>query len=100
MRIEKLRELIKKENFRCIEIHDRINDDIVFAFMTKEDNITINITYNRDEEGIFGFSHANIVQGSFDFYGDYVESMLMCGQCSYIKHFRGHKLVYYYHKEK
>ena len=99
MHIDDLRKLIKKEDFRCMEIHDRLNNDIIFVFMTKGDKVTINVTYNRDVDGFFGFSHLNEVQVSFEFYKGYVESTLICGQCSSIKYHRGRKLVDYYHED-
>jgi hypothetical protein len=93
MRIEDFRKLIEDYNFRALEIHDQSNGEIIFRIMTDNADKTIGVTYDRDEDGILGFSKANIIQGSFDFSFGYIEAMLLCGQCSYIKHYRGNEVV-------
>lgn len=93
MRIEEFRKLIEDNDFRALEIHDQSNGEIIFRIMTDNANKTISVIYDRDEDGILGFSKANIIQGSFDSSFGYIEAMMCCGQCSYIKHYRGSEVV-------
>jgi hypothetical protein len=93
MHIEKFRQMIIEHDFRCLEIHDRLSNEVLFRIMTDDSNKTIGVNYNRDECGILGFDKASIIQGNFDFSFGYIESMLLCGQCSYIKYYRGSEVV-------
>lgn len=91
--IENLRKFIKDEHFRCVEIHDKAGDMIIFSFMTNEEKKTVNVVYNVHKDGTIVFDKAHIVNGTFEYSLDYLEPMLVCAQCTYIKHYCGDRIV-------
>ena len=91
--IENFRKFIKDEHFRCVEIHDKAGDIIIFAFMTNEEKKTVHVVYNVRKDGSIVFDKAHIVTGNLEYSLDYLESMLMCAQCTYIKHYCGDRIV-------
>ena len=98
--IDNFRKFIKENDFRCIEVIDRSTKEIRFVFMVEGDKTHVTVTFNRDADGFLCFSEADIVQGGFDFHFAYLESMLLIGQCSYIKHYRGNRVVDFSRFEK
>lgn len=94
MDLEEFRKFVETEGFHCIEIHDNAANNITFNFEVEGDKKTVCVTYDKKNvDGIYSFAKANIVIGGFNFYFGYVESMLINGQCSYVKHYRGEKVV-------
>ena len=94
MDLEEFRKFVEAEGFHCVEVHDNAQDNITFNFEVEGDEETVCVTYDKKNiNGIYSFAKANIVIGRFNFYCAYVESMLINGQCSYIKHYRGERVV-------
>ena len=94
MDLEEFRKFVEVEGFHCVEMHDNAQDDITFNFEVEGDKETVCVTYDKKNvDEIYSFAKANIVIGSFNFYCCCVESMLINGQFSYIKHYRGERVV-------
>lgn len=101
MEINEFRRFIEAEGFHCVEIHDNASGEVTFNFEVEGDKETVCVTYDtKNADGYLSFSKANIVMGGFGFYAAYVESMLINGQCSYITHYRGERVVDFSHYEK
>lgn len=98
--IDDFRKFIENEGFRCIEIHYKLTKTILFSFMVEGDEKHVDVTFSNDADGFLGFDNANIVYGRFDCHYAYLESMLLNGQCRYIKHYRGDRVVDFSRFEK
>lgn len=91
--IENLRKFIEKENFHCVEIYDKAGDMILFSFKTNDEKRTVHVIYTVDKDGTPIFRKAHIVNGTFDYFLDYLEVMLLTAQCTYIQHYNGTRFV-------
>lgn len=95
MDINELRNFLKENDFRYFEVYEAEPRECRFFIMTNKANEIVQITYNDDKHGCLSFDNANVILGSFEFYTDCLQSMLLNGQYRRITHNRGSRTINY-----